>query len=97
MVRDIAFRVEFLAGEGKRTAGPTSDNKKVAACAHFVRSGERDTEPAPATSERYRATRGPAGENGLTRQNAQKTGPRKWTIPIPLAREFFGLGFWSRG
>jgi hypothetical protein len=27
-----------------------SDNKKVAACAHFVRSGERGTEAAPATS-----------------------------------------------
>jgi len=29
-----------------------TDNKKVAACAHFVRSGERGTEAAPATSER---------------------------------------------
>ena len=30
-----------------------SDNKKVAACAHVVRSGERGTEAAPATSGRY--------------------------------------------
>ena len=32
--------------------------KKVAACARFTRSGERGTEAAPATSERYRAARG---------------------------------------
>ena len=28
-----------------------SANNKVAACAHYVRSGERGTEAAPATSE----------------------------------------------
>ena len=28
-----------------------ADNKKVAACARFARSGERGTEAAPATSE----------------------------------------------
>lgn len=31
---------------------PTPANNKVAACAHVVRSGERGTEAAPATSER---------------------------------------------
>ena len=32
---------------------PTPYNKKVAAFAHVVRFGERGTEAAPATSERY--------------------------------------------
>jgi len=36
----------------KTTALPPH-NKKIAAFAHFVRSGERGTEAAPATSERY--------------------------------------------
>jgi len=31
----------------------TRENKKVAASARFTRSGERGTEAAPATSERY--------------------------------------------
>ena len=36
-----------------RNSDATAHNKKVAAFARFTRSGERGTEAAPATSERY--------------------------------------------